>query len=207
MSAEQKAFHSPLVTFHLFSMDFLRLFIALPLPESVKQGLQAQQDALKQHLSSDIAWTRPEQWHLTLIFLGTTPTEKLPVIQQAIKRATHKLEPFELSTAGLGTFPSLQRPSVLWLGLGGDIDRLQHLHTRLTQNLSGLFEEERAFKAHITLARIKQFGLGKEVVKAFAETPSPKVWWHVDEVALYSSLLKPTGSEYTQHYKISFNKP
>jgi RNA 2',3'-cyclic 3'-phosphodiesterase len=189
-------------------MDFLRLFIALPLPEQLKQHLQELQEQLKALLPQpEIRWTTPEQWHLTLIFLGTTPSEKLSIIQQAMQRAVKRLEPFTLSTTSLGTFPSLQRPSVLWIGLSGDSNKLQQLHDGLSQGLGGLLEsEERNFKAHITLARIKQFGLGKEVRKTFAEVATTAQQWQVEEVSLYSSLLKPSGSEYTKLYTLSLNK-
>jgi RNA 2',3'-cyclic 3'-phosphodiesterase len=189
-------------------MDFLRLFIALPISETVKQELQTVQDTLKTHLPHpEIGWTTPEQWHLTLVFLGMTPVEKLGPIQQAMKRAIKGLGPLTLSTAGLGTFPSFQRPSVLWLGLSGETNKLQHLHDALNQQLSGLFEsEERSFKAHITLARIKQFGLGKEVRKAFADTPSTPQEWQVNEVRLYSSQLKHTGSEFTRVFTLNLDK-
>ena len=188
-------------------MDFLRLFIALPLPNEVKAVLQRYQDQLKTHLDNpNIRWTTPEQWHLTLIFLGTTPSEKLSSIKQALDR-TRRLEPFNLSLAKPGTFPSLQRPSVLWLGIEGETDKLQHLHLRLNQYLSGHFEdEERTFKAHITLARIKQFGLGKEVLKALAASSETSISWQVDKVNLYSSLLKPSGSEYTQLHQVTLKR-
>jgi 2'-5' RNA ligase len=184
-------------------MDFLRLFIALPLPDNVKTVLQTYQAQLKTNLDNpNIHWTTPEQWHLTLIFLGTTPSEKLKSIQQALESVA-RLEPFTLNTAKLGTFPSLQRPGVLWLGVEGHTDKLQKLHRQLSQSLSGHYEpDERGFKAHITLARIKQFGLGKEVAKALAATSAEAVSWQVDQVKLYSSLLKPSGPEYTQLYQV-----
>jgi RNA 2',3'-cyclic 3'-phosphodiesterase len=189
-------------------MDLLRLFIAVGLPDSVKQILQVQQDHLKQHLpDSGIHWTTPDQWHLTLKFLGATPVEKLGHIQTAMQRSIHKLEPFELSTSTLGTFPSFQRPSVLWLGIEGNVERLQHLNLRLTQNLTGLFEnEERLFRAHITLARINQFGLGKRVMKAFSDTVPVKRSWRVENAGLYSSQLKPTGAEYTLLHRVEFTQ-
>jgi 2'-5' RNA ligase len=185
-------------------MDFLRLFIALPIPETVKPSLQALQDQLRTQLPQpEIRWTSPEQWHITLVFLGTISAEKLGFIQHAVKRSAKSVPPFTLSTSSLGTFPSPQRPSVLWLGLSGDTHSLQRLHDALNHQLSGLFErEERSFKAHITLARIKQFGLGKEVKKAFAETTPTVQQWQADELVLYSSILKPTGSEYIKQQSV-----
>jgi RNA 2',3'-cyclic 3'-phosphodiesterase len=187
-------------------MESLRLFIALELPDSIKQILQLQQEHLKHHLSeSDIHWTSPQQWHLTLKFLGATPHEQVSVVHQAMQRSMQKLEPFELSTSTLGTFPSFQRPSVLWLGIDGNVERLQQLNTRLTQNLSGFFEsDERSFRAHITLGRINEFGLGKRVMKAFSDTLAVKRSWQVEQAGLYSSQLKPAGTEYTLLHQVDF---
>jgi RNA 2',3'-cyclic 3'-phosphodiesterase len=116
--------------------DILRLFIALPLPNKVKEVLQTQQDSLKLHLlehDKNIRWTTPEQWHLTLAFLGATNRERLPQIQGAMERAAKPVEAFALETTFLGAFPSSRRPSVLWLGVGGDVTSLQTLQFRLSE--------------------------------------------------------------------------
>jgi RNA 2',3'-cyclic 3'-phosphodiesterase len=185
--------------------DILRLFIALPLPNEVKQILQTQQDALKTHLQEhdkDIRWTTREQWHLTLVFLGATNRERLPRIQNAMERAAKTLQSFALETTSLGAFPSLRRPSVVWLGVGGDVTSLQTLQFRLDEALSGMLEpDEKPFKPHLTLARLKQFGLGQEVTEAFAKLPSQKQSWTVNELCLYQSILNPAGAE----YKVVFN--
>lgn len=188
------------------TMDYLRLFIALPLPDAIKASLHTCQSQLKEHLDNpSIRWIPPEQWHITLVFLGTVASEKRPLIEFAMAQAMHKSKAFELAISHLGTFPSLQRPSVLWLGLEGQTEKLQQLHHRLRQHLSTLFRsEERSFKAHITLARLKQSGMGKEVMKAIAATPAPQQSWQTTEIRLYSSLLKPSGSEYTALHQVNF---
>jgi RNA 2',3'-cyclic 3'-phosphodiesterase len=180
--------------------DILRLFIALPLPSEVKTVLQTQQDSLKTHLNEhdkNIRWTKSEQWHLTLVFLGATNRERLPQIQSAVERAAKPINAFDLETTSLGAFPSLRRPSVLWLGVEGEVGTLQTLQLRLSEALSGMIEpDDKPFKPHLTLARLKQFGLGKEVSQAFAETTPTKTAWTVNELQLYQSILKPDGAEY-----------
>ncbi len=175
--------------------DILRLFIALPLPEEVKQILQTQQDGLKVQLSEhdkNIRWTTPQQWHLTLEFLGATNRDRLPQIQGAMERAAKPLKAFELQTTSLGAFPSPRRPSVVWLGVGGDVTSLQTLQLRLSEALSGMIEpDNKPFRAHLTLARLKQFGLGKEVSEALASIETANHAWLVQELCLYQSVLKP----------------
>lgn len=181
--------------------DILRLFIALPLPHEVKHVLQTQQDSLKLHLhehDKNIRWTTSEQWHLTLAFLGATNRERLPHIQGAMERSAKPIGAFSLETTSLGAFPSLRRPSVLWLGVGGDVASLQTLQFRLSEALSGMLEaDDKEFKPHLTLARLKQFGLGREVSEAFGKTPSPRQTWTANELCLYQSVLKATVAEHT----------
>ncbi len=189
--------------------DILRLFIALPLPSEVKQILQAQQDSLKEYLNEHdqhIRWTKREQWHLTLEFLGATNRERLPHIQSAMEQAAQPLKTFSLETTSLGAFPSLRRPSVVWLGVEGDVATLQTLHLRLSEALTGLIEpDDKPFKPHLTLARLKQFGLGKEVTAAFAKTTT-KHSWLVKELCLYQSILKPEGAEHNIIHTVALLK-
>jgi RNA 2',3'-cyclic 3'-phosphodiesterase len=181
--------------------DILRLFIALPLPDELKSVVQMQQEQLKMHLrehDKQIRWTTSQQWHLTLNFLGATNIERLPQIQSAMERAAKPVRVFGLETTTLGAFPSLQRPSVLRLGVGGDVPRLQTLQLRLTEALTGMIEpDDKPFKPHLTLARLKQFGLGKEVRAAFENSATTQHVWRADTLCLYQSILNPEGTTYT----------
>jgi RNA 2',3'-cyclic 3'-phosphodiesterase len=186
--------------------DILRLFIALPLPDEVKTVLQEQQDHLKTQLHAHdkhIRWTTPAQWHLTLNFLGATNAERLPQIQNALARAAKPVKAFRLETTTLGAFPSLQRPSVLWLGVGGDVPRLQTLQLRVSEALTGMTEpDDKEFKPHLTLARLKQFGLGRDVSEAFSTTAATNQIWLVNELYLYQSILKPGEADYSVIHRV-----
>jgi RNA 2',3'-cyclic 3'-phosphodiesterase len=190
--------------------DILRLFIALPLSNEIKQILQRQQDALKTQLAQHdktIRWTTPEQWHLTLAFLGATNRERLPTIQAVMERSAKPIKAFVLETTVLGAFPSSRRPSVLWLGVGGNVTSLQTLQLRLSEALSGLLEpDDKPFKPHLTLARLKQFGLGKEVSEAFGKTPVTQQAWTVSELCLYQSVLKSSGADHNVIHRVSLVK-
>jgi RNA 2',3'-cyclic 3'-phosphodiesterase len=206
-SKNPDTYHPPPVTYNGFMTDILRLFIALPLPSEVKDALQTQQDHLKTQLpqyDKDIRWTIPEQWHLTLAFLGATNRERLPQIQTATERAAKNITAFVLETTSLGAFPSLRRPSVVWLGVGGDVATLQTLQLKLSEALRGLLEpDDKPFKAHLTLARLKQFGLGKEVSEAFSTAPVAKQVWAVNELCLYQSTLKADSTEYKTVHRVA----
>lgn len=181
--------------------DILRLFIALPLPSEVKQVLHTQQAILKTHLTAHekaIRWTTHEQWHLTLTFLGATNSERLPQIHNAMQRTSKAVKAFVLETTTLGAFPSLSRPSIVWLGVGGDTAALQTLQQKLQEALSGMIElENRSFQPHVTLARLNQFGLGQQINKAFSKTSVLTQAWTVKELCLYQSVLQSAGATYT----------
>jgi RNA 2',3'-cyclic 3'-phosphodiesterase len=187
--------------------DILRLFIALPLPDEVKAALKTQQDFLKTQLQEHgktIRWTTREQWHLTLAFLGATNRERLLSIQSAMERAAKPIKAFRLETTSLGAFPSPRRPSVVWLGVGGEVTSLQTLQRRLSEALSGMLEpDDKPFKPHLTLARLKQFGLGAKVSEAFGQAPpTERPNWTVNELCLYQSVLKPSGAEYVVQHRV-----
>ncbi len=178
----------------------MRLFVALPLPEALKDALAKTQGALAAQLpETSVRWTQAEQQHLTLLFLGETPEEKLPALGQILAFACRRRPPFSLQTGALGAFPSLRRASVLWLGVSGEVEALRRLHAALAEQLMGFYRpDERGFSPHLTLGRVKGLGHARAVAEALETVPSePPVGWKVDEVRLYSSRLAAGGPRYT----------
>ncbi len=173
-----------------------RLFIALSVPDAVKTLLGKQQRDLKEKLPGDLlGWSDPATAHLTLVFLGEVRSQDLGVVRQGLDFACRRVFPFELHTAAPGAFPSSQRPSVLWTGVAGETEALQGLHTALVRQLEGLYKDERVFKPHLTLGRVKRFGRHTELTEALLSAPDyPPVAWRVERVGLYSSTLKPADA-------------
>ena len=108
----------------------LRLFIAAQLPAAAQQAAAAALARLRAENPGGWRWVRPEALHLTLRFLGETPTEWAPAATAAMRRAAASSPPLELALNGAGVFGG-RRPRVLWLGLAGDLDGLQALAARL----------------------------------------------------------------------------
>src|SRR5690348_13546190 len=107
----------------------MRAFVAIPLPASLKGRVAAIQQRLDSRLGDHtlVRWTGPEQLHLTLRFYGDVPEAEIDELRAALRQATAGVRRFELSLTGLGGFPSLRRPSVLWLGLEGELETLRKL--------------------------------------------------------------------------------
>ncbi|MCA9838941.1 MAG: RNA 2',3'-cyclic phosphodiesterase [Trueperaceae bacterium] len=176
----------------------MRLFLALELSQDVKTQLQKQQDYLKKALEpSWFRFANSQNLHLTLIFLGEIAETKLSGIKQSMAFACRKQTSFWLSTDQLGAFPSLHRPSVIWTGVSGELEPLKNLQHRLSQQLTNLYQKEKAYHPHLTLARVKSFGKNQQIAEILSEAPQfQAVSWQLSQVHLYESKLKAEGSQY-----------
>jgi 2'-5' RNA ligase len=169
-----------------------RLFIALTLPEAVREMLATLAQPLR-----GVNWTRPEQLHLTLRFLGDVPQEKIePMIARL---ATVHVAPFVLPIEGVGTFPPNRPPRILWIGVGSGHPRLFQLRQRVDDALlaSGLDLDVRTFHPHVTLARCTENAAAavRNWLHAHREVTAPPV--RVEAFDLYSSELRPSGAVHT----------
>ncbi|MBI2304796.1 MAG: RNA 2',3'-cyclic phosphodiesterase [Chloroflexi bacterium] len=184
-------------------MATVRAFVAIELPAPVKEALREVQDSLKKEGDGQVRWVGMESIHLTLKFLGNVPTEKVEAIAQAVKGACRGVRPFSLELKDTGVFPGVQRPRVVWVGVGGEEGILALLQGRVEANLAalGFPREGRPFTAHLTLGRVREDAtpaarrrLGEGV--AAAQLPRPTLW-RVTEATLMRSQLTPSGAIYT----------
>lgn len=142
----------------------LRLFLAVPLPAAVR-ALVGELTTELEREGWPVRWVAAEGAHATLHFLGETEPERAELLRLALPAVTARHAAFELRTAGLGVFPNLRRPRVIWLGLHGPAHRLATLHGDLAEALAGLdFPVEAGpYHPHITLGRVRDPGQGVSV--------------------------------------------
>jgi RNA 2',3'-cyclic 3'-phosphodiesterase len=174
-------------------MESERLFVALTLPLPVREALAA----LAQPLP-EVTWTRPEQLHLTLRFLGDVATDRIEPMLARL--AGVRVTPFILPVEGLGTFPPNRPPRILWIGAGNGHPRLFQLRQRLDDALiaAGLNElDVRTFHPHVTLARCGDDAAPAVAhwLRASREFVAPP--FRVESFDLYRSELHPTGAVHT----------
>ena len=101
--------------------DHLRLFVALAIPEPVKDELEKAQGELRRLLpQGTVRWTRREQFHLTLRFLGNVEAQSLATLSQALNLAARVFAPLQLQARQVGFFPNARFPRVLWVGVRCD---------------------------------------------------------------------------------------
>lgn len=182
--------------------EWIRAFIAIPLPDSLVGLIAEVQQNLKKN-GLRISWVSPENVHLTLKFLGDIESADIDPIASVMGECTNGMTPMSLAAGGIGVFPDLRRPRVLWLGITGDIPQLlalqKHLEARLAELGNGRFKpEDRPFKGHLTLGRIKSRVDYETLVKAIrtvGQVASPP--FTVDAIHLIQSQLTPSGAIYT----------
>ena len=178
----------------------IRAFLAMDPPPEVLRRIADIQEALKKTLRGSISWVRPEGIHLTLKFFGDMAADNLPPISEVVSGQAAGTRPLYLNIKGLGMFPGIRRPRVLWLGVGGEVARLIALQRVLDQGFErcGIKQEERPFRAHLTLARIKSpqglSGLDKVLEEKEAESAGP---FEAKGLILFKSDLTPKGARYT----------
>lgn len=187
------------------SSTILRTFVAVELPESVLSAIGGiQRDLASTSAGRVVRWSRVEGIHLTLKFLGDTPSDRVPEIERSLAEAISDSARFALALAPLGAFPDFRAPRVILVGLGGDTAELQRVQRRVEDALSplGFPTERRAFSPHLTLGRVadvaspaERQALGGLIARARLPRTDP---FEVAEVSLIRSDLLPGGARYTR---------
>ncbi len=172
----------------------MRVFIAVELPNEIRQSLGDVQRALRS-LTNSSRWVAPESIHITLKFLGEVPDQRIGDIHSAITGLTWK--PFNVTVRGVGFFPGTRSPRIFWAGMEAPTmqDLAEQLDTRM-QRL-GFEGEKRAFWPHITLARARGTRIDASLVNAAEEYKDHEFGsFAVDRLFLFKSTLKPSGPVY-----------
>jgi RNA 2',3'-cyclic 3'-phosphodiesterase len=184
-------------------VDQFRLFVSLALPEEVKDRVQQAQNELRRVLPGpNFRWSRREQFHLTLRFLGDVEATRVEALKEALQAACRELPPLQLRACGIGCFPDLRRPRVLWAGVsdaGGELLRLQQLVQAASDAFTSEKKEER-FTGHVTLARLKDIRRAEverlpEAVEGMRARDFGE--WTTTSIELMRSELTPQGARHT----------
>jgi 2'-5' RNA ligase len=184
-------------------MERIRAFIAIELPDEVKRALTRFRDRLKSGSRAPVRWTDPDGIHLTLKFLGDVDTGIIGNIMTAMTGAARGIPPFHLDVRGAGVFPDPGRVRVVWVGLQGEVDKLDRLQKNIESALKplGFTPETRPFTPHLTLGRVRDQArpderqeLGRLVVGTADEAIGK---FDVTAVHLIRSQLRPEGPIYT----------
>lgn len=187
----------------------MRLFVAAFPPRTVVNHLERAVATVAGEVPARaICWTRAEQIHLTLFFLGSIEASRVAEIQLALSTACAGQKRLSVRVAGLGCFPEAARPRILWAGLAGELQPLKNLQASVDAAMRscGCRSEERAFHPHLTAGRVAQINRpGIEFVKNWISQNNGHDFgeWEIQNVCLMRSVMDPAGAVYSLVHSIN----
>jgi 2'-5' RNA ligase len=185
----------------------MRLFAAIDLDERARLAVAAVQAALHPAFERDaLRWIRPEQMHLTLVFLGAVSRDQVERISAAMDDPVEQA-PFDLVLQGLGMFPPRGAPRALWIGLREGESQLQELHREIDRRWkrAGADPGSGPFRPHLTLARFRRPRPGDRHAISDRSAPKHGVRLRVGHVTLYESVLSSGPPRYTPLARATLN--
>jgi 2'-5' RNA ligase len=177
----------------------IRSFLAIELPRTIQKKIEEIQGDLKLSLA-DVRWVSPEKIHLTLKFFGNIEESKIEPIVKSIEGSIQTTSPFSLKVKGVGAFPHLKNPRVIWMGLTNGKENVISLQQRLEVLLEkiGFQTEDRPFHPHLTLGRVKSNRGREELVGRMEKYREEEFGdFPVETVIFFKSDLRPSGPIYT----------
>jgi len=179
----------------------MRTFIAIELPEEIKDSLKTLQDKLKES-KADVKWVQPQNIHITLKFLGEIEERKLEKIIQIMEESVKDKGEFQVGLSSLGAFPKITSARIIWIGITRGDAGIKEIAKTLEKKLekTGIPAEGRAFSSHITIGRVRS-GLNRDTLAknlnqfqdAFQEKELKLL---VSKITLFKSTLTPKGPVY-----------
>lgn len=175
----------------------IRAFVGVLIEPAVTGEIAAARSRLEPKLPG-IRWVGRDQLHFTLKFFGSIEESRSEPITRALETAVAPFSRFSILARGMGVFPDIRRPAVLWVGLEGPELRSLARAIEAALEAIGFSREKREFKPHLTIGRWK--GLGGRPAPLRSELESWKDYEFgkskVDEVVFFQSILKPEGAVY-----------
>lgn len=186
----------------------MRSFISVDIE---RNALRSKLHQLTKQIANSDADTNPvakENLHITIKFLGNIDQERIPEIEQVIKQHAKNVEPFSLTLAGMGAFPSVKRPKVVWIGGKGKGNRrLKKLAKKIRNELErrGFKKDRHEYHTHITLARVDWYTDDlKELIAKHREIKCGKM--AIEKIWIKKSELTRQGPVYSTVKEITLGK-
>jgi RNA 2',3'-cyclic 3'-phosphodiesterase len=186
-----------------------RLFIAIELPSNLRRALTDHIDLVRAAVpEAKASWACEENLHLTMKFLGDTEPARVEGISQAIQRSANAVRPFAMNIEGGGAFPPSGQPRVLWIGVEDPSGQLASLHRRLEDECEkvGFAREQRPFRPHLTIARIRNPKGARHLFQVHKEMSFDGETFAVSHLALIRSEFRSEGSRHTVVARYQFSQ-
>lgn len=178
--------------------DLIRCFVAIEIPERIQASLAKIQDAFRPKIKR-VSWTKVGNFHLTLKFLGEVENHSINEISIALQKIAASQTPFSVEIGGVGAFPNLARPRVLWVGLKQGTPPTVKLARTINHELVNFgFEKDARFHPHLTLARLKDPVNLNTFINLFRKFETlGGASLTVNKIMLVNSELHSSGAVYT----------
>lgn len=180
----------------------MRAFIAIELPEQIKDTLGKVQEQLKA-TGTDVKWVAPENIHLTLKFLGEVDEKKIEKVNAILEDVAKDKNSFSLRLSSLGAFPKMHSPRVIWAGVAEGDKETKEIAKALEEKIAklGIPKESRPFSSHITLGRtrsnLNRQNLVENLERLAQEFSQDGLEFKATKITLFQSTLTPKGPIYT----------
>ena len=183
-----------------------RTFVAIEISDAAREVCVRHIDTLRPHARDvRVGWEKPEKLHITVKFLGPTEDAVLRELDQGLREiASRAAASFQLALAEPGVFPSLRKPRILWIGVDDkkrDAGTIAERCEQLAREL-GFPTEERRFKPHLTIARLREPDRSRSIAERHLTTAVKPVEFQVSDIVVYESKIGPAGSIYTDLFRI-----
>ncbi len=187
----------------------MRTFIAIELPQEIKDSLGRLQGKLKA-AGADVKWVEPKNIHLTLKFIGEIDEQTQGKVSSGLKEISRASSPFGAALSSCGAFPDTSSPRVIWAGISQGDKEIKFIAQLIEDRLAaaGIPPETRAFSSHITLGRTRSSKNRRELAKLLlylAEKPL-EGQFAVNKITLFKSTLTPHGPTYEILKEFSLQK-
>ncbi len=152
------------------NQEQIRCFVAIEIPETIQTLLTSAQEELRKFVRG-ASWVKRENIHLTLKFLGDVAPNQISAIKNSIEQVTDTRSPFSMELGGIGAFPNLSRPRIIWASVKTGADGVAAIAREIDLRLSrhGYERDEKPFRPHLTLARLKSRTNLKPLVDVFQQ--------------------------------------
>jgi len=191
----------------------VRAFIAVELSPDIKKGLEQVSAELKRRLpGTAVRWVPVENIHITLKFLGDVSMANIDMLKKILDSVAALHRSFEISVGGIGAFPKLHQPRVVWVGMEAPSELLAIQHGLEVETARlGYAPEDRPFSPHLTLGRVSRNASGGEIHRISETLSTYKVGFlgvtRVQALYLFRSDLDPSGAVYSRMHSARLGQP
>lgn len=188
-----------------------RVFVGLGISDEAKEKTSKYIEDLQTNFPNlRVGWEKKKKLHLTLKFLGEIEERELSELTLAVEKTSHQIKPFSLRLEDTGVFPKPAKAKILWIDLKDEQENLTELNKILERECEkrGFKREDRNFKPHLTIARLREPEKSRELVEKHLHKKFEPIEFEVSEIVIYESTLQPTGSIYgkIKNIKLTHNR-